>query len=230
MRLRKPAWSKLRNVNLGMIKMRNVLSLALLPATLLGMLLTPTPVTADEASITNEEIDAAITVGKSNAKLEPYHLSGFFVGDKGYVLTPFLRVATAARIAAKKYETFSRADVSDEMLTSLIDIVVPAYDLSRTDKHISPVERFVNVETVLFMPKGSKDTEAAIRPVRTVDDISILQNAFGMKIETNGVVAKFPRSAFRPGYELVIIYEHRLGGGKQEFRGEFKENDLRSWR
>jgi len=182
------------------------------------------------AGLSTHQIDEAIRLGRSQQRLKPYQLSGFLVGSKGFVLTPFLRVAFAARVASEEYKPFSASDVTEEMMAPLLHVVVPAYD---NGKDAAAVRRFVDVRTVVIMPKGSKDADQAVRPAWTREDVSLLKNAFGLELETKGLIAAFPRELFRQGYEIVIVYAERLGdtrGGKQEFRGEFNDKDIAEWR
>src|SRR6266536_1854511 len=71
----------------------------------------PIQVTRDGSSLTGEEIESAIALAKAN-KAEPYQLSvrtalGLEKFSFGYVVTPYMRVALAARYAFSGYKRFS---------------------------------------------------------------------------------------------------------------------------
>lgn len=116
------------------------------------------------------------------------------------------------------------------MLSPLVEVVALPFD--RSDS-VSPVGRFVDVETVLIMPRGVKDPSKAIRPVAVQADLSTLQNAFGMKIETKGLIVSFNRTDLKADYEFVFVYGKGIqagGRGSRERREKIRARELAGWK
>lgn len=76
----------------------------------------------------------------------------------GYYTTPFLRVALAANTAKKHYKPFTEADVTAEMLAPEIQVYASSQPVQGTV--------IANVETIVLMPKKSKDRSQGIQPTR----------------------------------------------------------------
>lgn len=169
------------------------------------MLVAPHAFAQGPATLTREEIRAAIEYGESKADI------GFRLKAKaqpiGILLTPFARVALAARSAKKSYKPFTEADVTGDL--SVAEVVVYA-----EPGRIHGTRFFGNVEAVVIIPKGSKDVAAAIQPIRTTDLTTEYSNAFGAVTEGKGMAAYFPLDALKDGYEVRIIYDRMIGSGR----------------
>jgi hypothetical protein len=185
---------------------------------------------AKPSGLTPARIQQAIDwgTGKDRGHVKPYEIGGSVGWAKdptAFLLTPYLRVARAARAATDTYKPFSPADVTSEMADPLVWVVAPPYDCGTS---VHPAERFVDVTTVVIMPRGAKDAAQTIQPVWTKPDVSMLQNVYGMKVETKGLTVAFPREALVPGSEFVFVYDRRECGPREQ-RERISGTDLAKW-
>jgi len=119
------------------------------------------------------------------------------------------------------------------MSEDLVHVVAIPWDMNVRGREKSPVERYVDVETVVIMPKGSKDPAQAIHATWTKPLTSVLKNAFGLSEETTGLIAAFPREAITGSNELVFVFVSPIGeGGKngREWRETIPAKDIAAWR
>jgi hypothetical protein len=178
------------------------------------------PVLVAKQALTPEEIRKAIAHGASKDDI------GFRLKAKaqpiGVLLTPFDRVALAARSAKKAYKPFTEADVTPEMAAEAVVFAEPG--------RIHNTRFFGNVETVVIMPKGSKEVAAAIHPIHSDELTTEYSNAFGAVTEGKGMAAYFPADALRDGYEVRVIYDRKIGSmmiGCTECSAEIKMEKIR---
>jgi hypothetical protein len=147
--------------------------------------------------MTPDTIKAAIADNKND---------GCYTLRKGFACftTPYSRVVQAAQAAKKKYEPFTEASVTPEMVAPVVEVLAwpqPSfiYGSGRTGPPI-------DVSAVVVMPAKSKDASAAIQPAEKVDLDSHYQNLLGATWEAKGIVAKFPLSVLTPQNEVRIVY------------------------
>jgi len=175
--------------------------------------------------MTQERIREAITWGSSQKNVdfpEIMSRSGWsWKSEKprwSFYSTPFLRVASAAHSAKKKYKNFTEADVTPEMLAPELHIYGLAVPLGGMD--------IANVEAIVITKVKEKNRESAIQPVRTEPLPADYQNLFGAKTEGRSMLAVFPLSLLREGHEVHIVYDKktRVGslGGCDDCAVEFK--------
>jgi hypothetical protein len=148
----------------------------------------------------------------------------------GALFTPFVRVAMLARKAAESYKPFTTADVPADMKEQLVYVLVRPFE-----KRSTGLDRFVDAQHVVILPTGSRDAAQAIQPVWVRADTTVLQNAFGAKIETRGIVAAFPPDAIQPDRDLVFIYAGPIMDGPQfanitQQRLAIRAEDKQHWR
>ena len=176
-------------------------------------------VVAQDAAIpsrlSDEAIVEAIRFGTGKAEPKPARIGkraalikSAMVYELGQLYTPRMRVALAARAAQKTYRTFALADVTDDMASDLLLFVVPP---AGSTNRLAAVE----AETVLVLPKKSKDPAQALRPLWTKTDTAAYQNGFGARWEEHTIVAAFDRRVLAPGLEFVVVYRNG-----DELRGE----------
>ncbi len=75
--------------------------------------------------------------------------------------TPFLRVALAANVAKKRYQRFTEADVTPEMIAPEIHVYATSQALEGA--------AIANVVTVVLLPYKSKDRDRAVQPTRVIE-------------------------------------------------------------
>ena len=118
-----------------------------------------TPVLAQLAPLTDAQIEDAIALGKKGHV--PGALAGRFLGiSKGdfdvVILGPMGRIADAASGAAKELRPFTRADVTPEMTAPVYQVFI----------HHTQGGAWAYPEHIVLMPRGSKNLDDAIQPVR----------------------------------------------------------------
>lgn len=120
--------------------------------------------------------------------------------------TPYSRVAAAAQEAKKKYEPFTEAHVTPEMIAPVVEVLTwpqkaMVYDGSgKTGPPIS-------VTAVVVAPAKSKDPSQAIRPMEQIDLDRKYQNLLGATWEAKGILATFPLAVVSVGNEVRVVYE-----------------------
>jgi len=175
------------------------------------------------------EIDVATAIqdGLSKKELKPFRIGrraklikSAMAVEIGQAYTPYLRVALAARAARDSYKAFAESDVTPDMVEPLVYVQVPPQERVGAT---TPLDQYVDVETVLVLPKGSKDPAQAIRPIWLKESVTVFTNLFGVQWQTKGMVAAFPMETLSPAYEFVAIYKEKptMGGGTsgKEIRG-----------
>ncbi len=181
------------------------------------------------------EIAAAIQDGQSKKELKPYRIGrraklirSAMAFELGQAYTPYLRIALAARAARDAYKTFTEADVTPDMTEPLVYVQVPPQERPGAK---TPLDKYIDVETVLVMPKGSKDPAQAIRPVWLKESVSVFTNLFGAQWQSRGMVAAFPIEVLMQAYEVIAIYKDKplMGGGPsgRELRGTVVDLPMR---
>jgi hypothetical protein len=156
---------------------------------------------AAEAQVVSEMTPAAIKGAIADAKND-----GCYTLRRGYACftTPYSRVARAAQAAKKKYEPFTEASVTPEMIAPVVEVLAwpqPSFIMGR-GRNGPPID----VNAIVVMPAKSKDASAAILPTEKVDLDSRYQNMLGASFEAKGLVARFPLSVLIPGNEVRVVY------------------------
>lgn len=170
------------------------------------------------------QIESAIALGQSKDDI------GFQLKAKaqplGVLLTPHARVALAARTAKKSYKPFTAANVTPEMAAAEVMVIAEPAKVHQAKGAAS----IGNVEAVVVIPKGSKDVAKAIQPIRTSEVTTEYGNLYGATFEGKGLIAFFPLDVLRPGHEVRIIYDRKIGGlmvGCQECSVEIKVDKIK---
>ncbi len=148
----------------------------------------------------------------------------------GALLTPFMRVAMAARHSAESYKPFSIDDAASELTARLVYVVVRPFE-----KRGAGIDRFVDAKHVVILPTGSHDAQVAIQPTWLKPDATTLQNAFGARVEARGIVAAFPPEAIAAGRDFVFIYAAQIIDGPAfsnitQQRLPIRAEDVAAWR
>jgi hypothetical protein len=183
---------------------------------------------------------AAFAQGKVAADLSPEHIK-MALSDKGdgcYELragkalmgkanvacfsTPYSRVVAAAQSAKRKYQPFTEADVTPELIAAgELHIHGFAKDAIRAG--------VANVETIVITPKGSKDKSTAIQPTKTIETTAEYKNLMGASFEGRSMTAVFPLDVLNEDNEVHIVYDSPLGKPAfcDDCKASFKLKDVR---
>jgi len=161
--------------------------------------------------MTSEMVREAIAYGTSgDASYQPLKdggVGGLAIGRRrgggpvfGVWTTPFLRVALAAKKAAKEYKPLTPADVTDEL-------VKPGMLVVYGDSQDVSSGRPLSVRTIVIMPVGADDPARAIQPTKAEPVQKTMGNRLGAKYEVSAMSAEFPLSALVEGNEVRVVYE-----------------------
>jgi hypothetical protein len=170
----------------------------ILAITALGLMAAPTTAVGQVvAEMTPEAIKAAIADTKND---------GCYTLKKGFACftTPYSRVAQAAQAAKKKYEAFTEANATPDMLAPVVEVIAfpqPTFIMGQGRKG-PPVD----VTAIVVMPAKGKDASAAIPPTAKVDLDARYQNLLGATFEAKGLVARFPLSVLSADNEVRVVY------------------------
>jgi hypothetical protein len=165
------------------------------------------------STLTPDQIQAAMELGNTG-KPQAYKFD-FGKDQIGWVVTPFMRVALAARRAKESYKPFTVQDA-----TALNDglVYVAAYRFIGQAFTVKGGQgKVIQPEQVLVMPKDSKNISDAIRPDKTETETST-HLWMGSELTQVSVVASFPISVLSKDNEFVVIYAEPVWFGKREFR------------
>ena len=119
-----------------------------------------------------------------------------------FYTTPFLRVALAANDAKKHYKTFTEADVTPEMIAPEIIVFSPS--------HASDGADIANVDTIVLLPRNTKDPGQAIHPTEMKDASQEYKNLLGFTGEGRGMVAIFPVNVWTEGVEMHVVFDRAI--------------------
>lgn len=174
-------------------------------------------------SVSRERIQAAIKAGTANNDVKPMKVglpgilrrSGM-VTQIGTAYTPDLRIALAARAALATYKPFTEADVTPDLAADYVLLVLPPINGPRGSGPLG-TKALVELETVLLLPRKSKDASLTVRPLWTTTKVETVKN-FGLDYETLSVLAAFSDVVLDPEMDIVAVYKSQVdyGGGPQK--------------
>ena len=136
--------------------------------------------------------------------------------------TPFLRVALATNQAKKRYKTFTKADVTDQIIAPELHVYASAASLGGLN--------VANVEAVVIMRAKEKDRSKAIQPLRQEELPEEFQNLFGAKTNGRSVLAVFPIELLNDQNEIRVVFDREVSSGAllcSDYAMRFKTSDLR---
>ncbi len=165
----------------------------------------PTPEQAKEHpqlvfAMTPQRIEEAMAYGyRDKSPIAIYTVLAGLRGDKrqvAFASTPFSRVVAAAYAARTKYQPFTAADVTP-------DLIAPELHIYAQSKLSGPT--ILDVEAIVIMPRGEKDPANVIRPTRTAVMTEQYKNLAGATFEGHGLLAVFPLTAFVTDHQVRIV-------------------------
>ncbi len=226
----------------------------------------PIPPVPQAAGLSERDIRDAMDWGlgaiASRGKPEPYMLGAYpgthprsTLGAIGTlplkqhaaVFTPFLRIALAARSAADAHRAFARQDVTPEMADPLLWVAAFAFDPFPGSSRPTG-DRLLDINDVIIAPGGGASSTTAVifeppesRAARVTwkdSDFRRLRKVLGLNVSARGVLAAFPREAFKPGRDLVMLFAPRMSVPDEAASGprfvglrvSIREADLATWR
>jgi hypothetical protein len=180
---------------------------------ILPLLIVTATTLAASAQVTDEAIERAIAAGRHQRILGAVEVGStatrqFSVRLAGAVA----RIGMAASEAALEGEPFGPEQVTPEMLAPTLRIVAYPNDPEfRVGRNVStpPAQRIVLEAT------GRGRSRTAVEPVRTETFPIRWSSAIGARIDGQGVIADFDRSALPDGEFDVVVH---TTGGAQRYR------------
>jgi hypothetical protein len=152
--------------------------------------------------MTPARVAEAITYGSQAKKVEYLRLKGGRA--ECAVVTPFMRVASAAHEAKAAYRTFAPGDVSPDMLAPTVDVVCPSQCV------VEACSRTYGVATVKAVVITDKGGTAPVQPLASHPMPEVYRNAFGVTDEASGLLATFPAAAVQSGRELHVVFDKQV--------------------
>lgn len=204
---------------------------------LAALVIAPVASHAQTASLTPEAIAAAISHGTKergkeqglpmidgfaafNSALAATNNSEANSGFRLIIYTPTTWLRQRASAAAKRYESLTAEQVTDDILEPVLRVVVDP----NTPSHVSR-DGLLGTSSVDHVVLQDKSRKVTIQPSSTDPFPVDVQNAFGAKVSYNGLVAKFPISDLREirgakgDAEFFIVV---IGSNGKEKRFEIK--------
>ena len=154
----------------------------------------------------------------------------------GVVYTPFIRVAMAARAAAKRGTTLDASTLATLLSDPSVYVVMrwSSEDEQRARGHAPNAQLVLRVG---IMPEGYPEVKPwLVEPLWVTRDLSVLERFGAPSPFTDGaVVAAFPREALKPGSFIMAYVKVPEGplqvGQHTPLRGApITEKDLAVWR
>ena len=119
----------------------------------------------------------------------------------GYVSTPFARVVRAALVARAKGTAFDAADVTSDLISPQLDVLVLNQSAAYSDLNATVQSVSITVGNQAIEPESTK----AATPVQ--------YRLFGLKEESErGIVAVFPLEAATSGNTIRVTYSQVVRG------------------
>jgi len=181
----------------------------------LGLVVVVTPALHGQ-TVPEDAIAAAIQAGLSKKQSGSLIVSGFSSMFTLVVDGPLTRVQAKASTAAKEYRTFTRADVTADLLEPVVTITAVPDDpvFNRfSGWTLTPL-----ATRIVLQPKAKG--AAAIQPTKVETFPMSWGNAMGGQFQGQGVTASFPIGLIPPeDFEAIVITDGR------EYRMTIKAKD-----
>jgi len=134
-----------------------------------------------------------------------------------FLTTPFVRVALAAQRAKAELKPFSRRDVEPWMIAPVATVYLPKY------QSISSEVTITSGEHIAIRPIGATGLEGVVQPlaIRHFDETRDWVIEVGGTRVLSGLVADFPMTALRTGFEFYFLLRQDESG-LNVFRGHMK--------
>lgn len=178
-------------------------------------------------TLTDADIQTAITLGQSGSKIEPYPIRIGKAMERmnpiiGAYTTPFRRVALAAFDAKRRYRPFTALEVTEEMTRPTFDVVVMAQQVVgfwRREPTLAQVLEIVITE------KGGRGT--IVRPISRGSVPATYRNFEGFAMEAPGLLVSFPVDALKETNELHVVFDQKALGICTDCTINFKLSTVR---
>jgi hypothetical protein len=137
------------------------------------------------------------------------------VKQRAAILTPFVRIALAARAAADAHKPFTRADVTPEMADSLVWVAAFAHDPCPGSAGPT-ADRLVDIRDVVVAYVSDDRREEIFEHLRLLSppvaatwkepSLDRIARVLHTKVTAKGMLAAFPRDAFAAERDLILWF------------------------
>jgi hypothetical protein len=129
--------------------------------------------------------------------------------ERGCFSTPYSRVVEQRAYRTKRYQPFTEADVTAELIAPG-EVHLYAYPSRYQGIH--------NVVAVVVGPREGKGTDGVIQPLKSEEINTEYKNLLGATFEGKGMRAVFPLSVLNEHNEFRIVYEGNARASAVEFQ------------
>jgi hypothetical protein len=162
--------------------------------------------------LTPDQIKAALADTKTDScyELKPKVSLGLAIGAKavtvpmGCFSTPYSRVVGIGAAARKKYLVADAASITPETIGAG-ELRIFAFAQSTGQAGMA------DVQTVVIMPKDTKDRSKAIQPTHAEELTEEYKNLYGASFQGKSMMAAFPLTALSESNEVHVIYSGHIG-------------------
>ena len=141
------------------------------------------------------------------------------------ILTPYLRMALAARTAGQSLKPLVAETLSAEMIAPQVQVLAEPYDLG---ERFHPLFRYREPEHIVLLPRGTDDVSQAVQPQWSALRLSEWPEVFESRT-AKVLIAAFRPKDFKPGMLFAVIYRDPNGGERKEERIPISERQLLLW-
>lgn len=164
--------------------------------------------------MTPERIREAIEVGTNATEVWPYRiqekthfsLRPSFPPQIGVYTTPFLRVALAASVASKRYQSFTERDVTAEMIAPEIHVYARSQSLDSAT--------VADVVSVAVLPHKCQDTSLTVGPSQMSVATEEYKALYGFDNHESAILAVFPADVWREDNEVHVVFDREIPGAR----------------
>jgi hypothetical protein len=118
----------------------------------------------------------------------------------GVFSTPFSRVVRAAAAARKDGRLFAASDVTQDMITPEVHVVVWQQPIAPGEKQIA------GVRSVFIASRATRDPSDPVMPIKLMKLTTEYATLYGLRFEHPGYVATFPLSVLTRGNWIHITF------------------------
>ena len=123
----------------------------------------------------------------------------------GIFSTPFSRVVQAAVTARKQGKSFAAAEIAPDLLMPELHVIAVSQKAASDDTN-------VNVFSVALAPRGSKEKNETLPPLKSTELTPEYQELHGTAFTGPGVVTVFSLNGLPPNCEVRVIFEQTVRG------------------
>lgn len=155
--------------------------------------------------VSDAAIETAIAAGRAKKESQSVVVSPFSSSFTIVIDGPLIRVQRAAADAAKEYRSFTRADVSEDLLASVVNITAvpdkPVYNSIGKSWVVTPAATHLVIQA---------KSGPALQPTKTETFPMDWGNAFGATFHGQGIIGTFDLADVpQTDFDVVVVTDGR---------------------